>query len=100
MFKEGDTVICINDSLPTHFLVQLPIKKDSEYTIRNVRRSPCCGYLWVDVGFTAATPLQACIPCNKTFMADGSWWLDHNRFAPVIRSTERRSIQKEEVVTV
>jgi len=93
MLKTGDTVVCINDSVPANFHFKLPIKKGTEYTIRNVIRSPCCGYLWVDVGFTAISPFQACISCEKQFLTTGVWWFDYGRFAPVIPKQELEEME-------
>lgn len=95
MFKTGDTVVCINDSLPAEFKLRLPIRKGKEYVIRAMKRSECCGYWWVDVGFDAVSPGQACPSCKVHWPTDGVWWFDRNRFAPVVTAPAAKVNERE-----
>ena len=87
-FYVGQEVVCIKSHS------QGVVIKDTVYTIKKIKESPCnCrGMLWVDVGIPSPNYFSRCTRCNRRHPASGIWWLNSALFTPLDEIADIREL--------
>lgn len=90
--KVGEDAVCIR----AH--PQKVVEKGLYYTIiGNMIRE--CGCHVVDVGVRGSDDVTGrryrCATCNNTYTDDGIWWININRFAPLLTASEEAHVENE-----
>ena len=77
LFAPGDRVVCVDSKGNFTDLVE-----GTEYTVKAIKRSPCCEHVLVDVGISNPNGVQRCSKCNSRLLSIVGW-RKQTRFVPV-----------------